>query len=211
MPRSFHLKLLPGGRPDRRGRTLLPFGPLMNDATDKQLVEDMARGDQAAVAELYDRYSGLLLGVARKLQPGRTDLEDLVHDVFLEAWRNAAKYDGDRASVRTWLLVRLRSRSLDRLRSAAEARRVDAPDGPPEPPPESPRMTAKLDAARVDAALQDLPEAHRAVLELAYRRGLSSSEIAEKLGVPIGTVKSRTKVALDRLRTRFADVREGAA
>lgn len=183
----------------------------MSDRSDPELVQAMARGDQAAVGELYDRYAGLMLGVSRKLQPGRTDLEDLVHDVFLEAWRSADRYDPARASVRTWLLVRLRSRSLDRLRSAAESKRVDSPDGPPEPAPSPAAFSRVVDAARVDAALQELPDGQRSVLELAYRRGLSSREIAERLGIPIGTVKSRTKVGLDALRSLFAEAREGAA
>ncbi len=172
--------------------------PLPSDA---DLVAAMAGGDRDATRQLYDRHAGLMLGVATRLLSDRSAAEDLVHDVFLEAWRNAGSYDPGRGTVRTWLMVRLRSRALDRLRSAAWRRRVDTGDRMPEPS-DRPEVdpAAGGDRDRVRGALAELPEPQRRVLELAYYRGLSSSEVADVLGVPVGTVKSRTAAAFRKLR-----------
>ena len=164
---------------------------------DTLLVEAVAAGDRAALATLYDRHSGVLFAVARQLLNERAEIEDLVHDVFLEVWKRAHTYDPARASVRRWLLVRLRSRALDRLRSHAFSRRRSldrddrvAPDDP----------SQDLDARRVAGLLAELGDDQRAVVTLAYFDGLSSSEIATELGIPIGTVKSRMAAAMQRLR-----------
>lgn len=164
---------------------------------DTRLVEAVAAGDRAALATLYDRHSGVLFAVARQLLNERAEIEDLVHDVFLEVWKRAHTYDPTRASVRRWLLVRLRSRALDRLRSHAFSRRRSldrddrvAPDDP----------SQDLDAQRVVGLLAELGDDQRAVVTLAYFDGLSSSEIATELGIPIGTVKSRMAAAMQRLR-----------
>lgn len=166
---------------------------------DTLLVEAVAAGDRAALATLYDRHSGVLFAVARQLLNERAEIEDLVHDVFLEVWKRAHTYDPARASVRRWLLVRLRSRALDRLRSHAFSRRRSldrddrvAPDDP----------SQDLDAQRVVGLLAELGDDQRAVVTLAYFDGLSSSEIATELGIPIGTVKSRMAAAMQRLRAR---------
>jgi len=164
---------------------------------DVRLVEAIAAGDRAALASLYDRHSGVLFAVARQLLAERAEVEDLVHDVFLEVWKQAHTYDPARANVRRWLLVRLRSRALDRLRSHSFSRRRSlerdervAPDDP----------SGELDARRVAGLLAELGDDQRAVVTLAYFDGLSSSEIAAELGIPIGTVKSRMAAALQRLR-----------
>ncbi|MCB9706745.1 MAG: sigma-70 family RNA polymerase sigma factor [Myxococcales bacterium] len=168
--------------------------------SDATLVAAMARGDQAALAVLYDRHAGLLLGAARRFLGSTAAAEDLVHDVLLEAWRRAASFDPGRGSVRTWLLVRLRSRALDRLRRGQRGRAAlaaltatPATDAVGDPERGS-------EAARAREALASLPEGHRQVLELAYFGGLTMSEIADALGVPIGTVKSRSAGALSKLR-----------
>lgn len=168
---------------------------------DTQLVQKAARGDSAALATLYDRYAPLLLAVARKMLNDRASAEDLVHDVFLEAWRNADGYRPERASVRTWLLVRLRSRALDRIRSGQVRREVSEERGGPLADLEDTEDSwLASDRDRVRAALRQLPAEQREVLELGYYRGLSSSEIAEVMGSPLGTVKSRTAAGLARLR-----------
>ncbi len=175
--------------------------------SDPELVAAMAEGDNAALGELYDRHSPILLATAVRILGNQREGEDLVHDVLLEAWQKAADYDRARGSVRTWLLIRLRSRALDRWRRAGrtrvlimEAHNLDVVrPSPAEEPGQS------LDHARLRAAVQGLPEAQRQVLELAYFEGLSSTEVAEQLGIPIGTVKSRTAAGLAKLRTAMHD------
>ncbi|MBS2022762.1 MAG: sigma-70 family RNA polymerase sigma factor, partial [Deltaproteobacteria bacterium] len=127
-----------------------------------------------------------------------------LHDSFLEAWQHASEYDPKRSSVRTWLLLRLRSRCLDRIRSADRLRPVDElPPEKAEPQEESPELSP--DRARARRALDSLPEAQRTVLELAYFGGLTGAQIAEKLGVPLGTVKTRVALGLAKLREQLAD------
>ena len=168
-----------------------------DDAEDAALVAAMARGDQTALAKLYDRYAGLLLGLAMRIVRERREAEDLLHDVFLEAWRSAKDFDPKRGKARTWLAIRMRSRALDLQKSARVSRNAgDA--GLEVVPDETERATP--DHGRVRGALADVSPDQRRVLELAYFEDLSCSEIAERLGIPIGTVKSRLAAGLTRLR-----------
>lgn len=168
-----------------------------DDADDVALVAAMAQGDRAALARIYSRYGGFLLALALRIVRERNEAEDLLHDVFLEAWRCAKDFDPKRGSVRTWLAIRTRSRALDRKKSARVSRNagdtgLDAVSGnAPQPSP---------DAERVRNALAALTAEQRRVVDLAYFEGLSCSEIADKIGVPIGTVKSRLAAGLHRLR-----------
>lgn len=179
--------------------------PALATATDDAaLIRRMARGDRDGLAQLYDRYAGVLLAVGERILRSRREAEDLVHDVFLEAWHKAAEFDPGRGSVRTWLLVRTRSRALDRCRSASMTRmseqnsdevleqKVLAPEEDPALQP---------DRAAVRRALLSLPKEQRTVLLLGYFEGLSSSEIAARANVPLGTVKSRVATALAKLRS----------
>lgn len=174
---------------------------------DAALVQATAAGDRAALARLYDRYAPILLAVAVRILGERREAEDLVHDVFLEAWRQAGSFDPARGSVRAWLLMRLRSRALDRRKSAGY-RRVSSLDSGElgadlerDVPTEDPAFAP--DRAAVRRALAALPEEQRVVLTLGYFEGLSSAEIAARLTMPIGTVKSRVAAALSRLRSVF--------
>ena len=173
-------------------------------ALDAALVAKMASGDRGALATLYERHSGILLGLAMRIVRDRREAEDLLHDVFLEAWRSAKDFDPKRGRVRTWLAIRMRSRALDLQKSARVSRNagdagleavVDERDG------------TTPDHARVRAALADLGPEQRRVLELAYFEGLSCTEIAARVEIPVGTVKSRIAAGLDRLRTGLARVR----
>jgi len=166
-------------------------------AIDAELVAAMARGDRGALASLYDRHSGILLGLAMRIVRERREAEDLLHDVFLEVWRSAKDFDPKRGRVRTWLAIRMRSRALDLQKSARVSRNagdagldllVDDTEN------QSP------DHARVRAALAALGTEQRRVLELAYFEGLSCTEIAARVSIPVGTVKSRIAAGLDRLR-----------
>lgn len=179
--------------------------PLLPNSSDDdaRLLAAVARGDATALAILYDRYASLLMGAAVRIMNDREAAEDLVHDVFMEAWKQAAGYDPSRGAVRTWFMVRLRSRALDRKRSGYTTRESAVADirvvERPQPLEEDPSLGP--DRRRLRHALSSLPEDQRIVLELSYFEGLSSSEIAGRLGVPIGTVKSRVAAAFTRVRT----------
>lgn len=172
--------------------------------TDCQLLAALAAGKSEALGELYDRYAPLMLAAATRILGNRRESEDLVHDVLVEAWRKSASYRRERGSVRTWLLVRLRSRAVDRLRR--EARHPTDPlvhpgvDARPEADP-----SRNAEYVRMREAVGALPKAQRDVLELAYFDGLSMREIATRLKIPLGTVKSRTAAGLHKLRASMAE------
>lgn len=169
-----------------------------DDATiDADLVAAIAGGDHGALGSLYDRHSGVLLGLAMRIVRDRREAEDLLHDVFLEAWRSAKSFDPKRGRVRTWLAIRMRSRALDLQKSARVSR--NAGDAGLELLVDDTENRSP-DHARVRAALADLGPDQRRVLELAYFEGLSCTEIAERISIPVGTVKSRIAAGLDRLR-----------
>ncbi|MEY2934782.1 MAG: hypothetical protein RL033_5531, partial [Pseudomonadota bacterium] len=161
---------------------------------DVELVARMVRGDRTAVALLYQRHQAPLFGLARSLLRSAAEAEDLLHDVFLEAWRRSADYSAERGSVRAWLILRTRSRALDRLKSASR------PHGRPLEPPADTAPVETGDQQRLRELLAQMPEAQQQVVLLGYFEGLSSAEISERLGIPIGTVKSRTRAALETLR-----------
>lgn len=169
--------------------------------TDARLVAAMAAGDRGALATLYDRHSGLLLGLALRIVRERREAEDLLHDVFLEVWRSAKDFDPRRGRVRTWLAIRMRSRALDLRKSARVSR--NAGDAGLELLVDD-AEAASPDHARVRAALEELGAEQRTVLQLAYFEGLSCTEIAARVSIPVGTVKSRLAAGLSRLRTGLA-------
>ncbi len=181
------------------------------DTDDVDLVRALGRGDQAALGFLYDRYSGLLLALGTRVLGNQREAEDLLHDVLLEAWRSAKTYDRQRGTVRAWLCMRMRSRALDRLRSAGRSRVVldeqgGAMDGVSEEDP-----SVAPDRRTVRAALAALPSDQRTVLELGYFQGMTSSEIAKHVDIPIGTVKSRVARGLAQLRSALIDDEGGVA
>jgi RNA polymerase sigma-70 factor (ECF subfamily) len=169
---------------------------------DVALVAAIATGDRQALAALYDLHAPMLLGLAKRILGHAAPAEDLIHDVFLEVWQHAAEYSPLRGSVVAWLTIRARSRALDRLgkraRDAKVVARVSVEAAPAELAARSP--AAGVDAARVRLLALGLPEELATVIDLAYFDGLSSSEIAERLQIPIGTVKSRMARALGSLR-----------
>ena len=172
-------------------------------AADAQLMSALAAGDRAALGRLYDRHAPLLLGLGVRILGDRTVAEDVLHDVFLEAWHHARDFDPGRGTTRAWLVTRMRSRSLDRRTSVARQVRLAedaARTGGPGPAASDEGPGAPLDGARVRAQAAGLPGELAAVIELAYFEGLSSSEISQRLRIPVGTVKSRMARALDNLR-----------
>jgi RNA polymerase sigma-70 factor, ECF subfamily len=168
---------------------------------DDALIAAIVAGDRGALARLYDRYAPTLLAVGKRMLGSRREAEDLVHDVFLESWRRAGDYNPARGTVKTWLLVRLRSRALDRHRAASGAPvSIDGGGRLEEHVAEGEDPALAPDRAAVRRAMATLSIEQRTVLELGYFHGLSSSEIATREGVPIGTVKSRVATALAKLR-----------
>lgn len=177
---------------------------------DRALVERLCGGDHAALGELYDRHSRAVYSLACRVLVDRGDAEDVVQEVFAQAWRQASAYDAMRATVAGWLLMMTRARAIDRLR-ARRARPVAAgvsmPDLPdPEAGQEAEAMRSQT-ASRVGAALRALPDAQRVPLELAYYQGLTQADIAARLSEPLGTVKTRMRSALQRLRASLEDAR----
>jgi RNA polymerase sigma-70 factor (ECF subfamily) len=166
----------------------------------------VARGDRDALAELYDRHAPAVLRVALRFLGCRHAAEDLVHDVFVEAWGKAADYDARRGNVRRWLLMRVRSRAIDRLRALDTARRHAMQELRTADETAVARVPDwdAVDRDRARRALRELPPAQRTLVELSYFEGLTGAEMAERCEIPIGTVKSRLSAALEKLRRSLA-------
>lgn len=173
---------------------------------DRELIAEVAQRDRAALAALYDRHATQMLAVAYRILKNRSDAEDLVHDVLLEVWNKAGSYDARRGTVRTWLLLRTRSRGIDRIRSLQVARKhqvAQKPEAEASAAGNTPDPSRSPDHHRVRRALAVLSEAQRKVIELSYFRGLSCSEIAKQCEIPLGTAKSRLAGAIARLRAEL--------
>ena len=180
---------------------------------DAANIAAMVRGDASALGLLYDRHAQSLLVIARRIVSDWSEAEDVVHQVFLEAWRHAADYDSARGTVLSWLRLRTRSRSIDARSSGRSKHTVFMPNDNWLQDVHDPRGDGALlpDHARVRRALDNLPEEQRHYLKLSYFEGLSQSEIAERVGIPLGTVKSRVSAAISGLRIALADNIDGAA
>jgi RNA polymerase sigma-70 factor (ECF subfamily) len=168
------------------------------EPTDGQLIVRIAAGDRGAFDELHGRYARAVLGLALRRLGDRGRAEDAAQDAFVAIWRSARTYDPARGRGAAWLYAVARNAITDGHRRTPEpvAELEDGPGREPDPSDEAERTWT---AWRVHRALEDLPEHERPVIELAYWRGLSQSEIAERLAIPLGTVKTRTRSALARL------------
>jgi RNA polymerase sigma-70 factor (ECF subfamily) len=161
--------------------------------------------DESALGALYDSYGALLYSVALRITGSASDAEDVVQEAWVQAWKSSSSYDPRRGTVAAWLLTLARSRALDRWRSLASRKRAhEAVEVEAQPPadPNDPHSLSEQSQlrARLGAALAALAPEQRQVLELAYFRGLSQSEIAARIERPLGTVKSWTRQGLLRLR-----------
>ena len=180
-----------------RGSTATPVART-SDA-DIVVLRSVADGDKEALGVLYDRHAGAMLSLGLRILGVRREAEDLLHDVFLEAWQHAGDYDPKRGSVKAWLLLRMRSRCLDRARSHGFSRH-ETLDQSRLRHASVERTERRIDAARAYSMLEALPIQQREILELGYFSGLSFSEIADALRIPLGTVKSRAAAAMNKLR-----------
>jgi RNA polymerase sigma-70 factor (ECF subfamily) len=172
---------------------------------------------------LYDRWHGVVSALADRILGDADEADDVVEETFWQVWRNAGRYDGSRGSVQTWLLTIARTRSLDRLRARRRRKEQSADaDGLDDAPSiaslaADPAADTSAPAEQgeqrklVRAALAELPAEQRTTLELAYFGGLSQSEIAAQMNEPLGTVKTRTRMALQKLRGALAVLREEPA
>jgi RNA polymerase sigma-70 factor (ECF subfamily) len=173
-------------------------------AEDARIVGRMAQGDGSALAALYDRHARLVYSLSRRILGDPHDAEDVAQEVFAQAWAQAGRYDAGRAPVVTWLLVITRGRAIDRLRTR-RGRAVRPPDAVPwdipDPAPgqEAGAITAEQ-VGRLRSALAGLGDAQRRAIELAYFDDLSQSEIAARLQEPLGTIKTRLRSGLLKLR-----------
>lgn len=179
-------------------------------AHDAALVRAVADGRPEAVEELFDRYGGMLLGLARKVVKDPADAEEVLQETFVHVWNRAGSYDPARSSVATWLVLITRSRAIDRVRTKNVVDRTHtAVQKEAGPEHESARgASLVLDRERrqrVRSELQAIPEEQRTVLELAFYHGLTQREIAERTGIPLGTVKTRTLLAMNKLRKALRD------
>jgi RNA polymerase sigma-70 factor (ECF subfamily) len=170
--------------------------------SDEAVVALCARSDEVALAELYDRFGGVAYGLARRILRDDALAEDAVQDAYLAIWRGAARFVPERGKASTWILTLVHRRAVDLVRRE-QRRRVEAL---PESAPDATAAAAedelwlRLERERVQAALAKLPDQQREAIELAYYGGFTQSELAERLGEPLGTIKSRMFTGLARLR-----------
>jgi RNA polymerase sigma factor (sigma-70 family) len=179
--------------------------------SDEAVVALVARSDQAALAELYDRFGRVAYGVALRIVRDEKLAEDAVQEGFLTAWRNADRFMPERAKAATWLLTLVHRRSVDVVRRENRRRAEFLPeedDGATSLSAEDDAWL-RLERERVQAALRQLPDQQREAIELAYYGGFTQSELAERLGQPVGTIKSRMFTGLARLRELLAEPGSG--
>ena len=181
----------------------MPVQTLDTTPSDVELLTKIAHRDEASLATLYDRYHLLAFSVALRVVNDRGRAEDVVQDAFLAVWRKAASYAEGRGSVKTWIASIVRNRAIDVVRARRESSSDDeaALLALADPrPPVAEQVTASLDRELIHNAVRELPLAQRRAIAMAYFEGRSHSEISNVTGLPLGTVKSRIRLAMHRLR-----------
>jgi RNA polymerase sigma-70 factor, ECF subfamily len=182
---------------------------------DEDLMPLVAREDPTAFEVFYDRHGGAAYSLAYRIVGDATSAEDVTQEAFLSIWRSRARYDPTRGSVRAWALGIVRNRAIDALRrEGGRAPKLDLDDEATLERREAPERTEaealrRETARQVRGALGSLPNEQSKVIELAYFGGFTHSEIARMLGMPIGTVKGRMRLGLEKMRARFAEFAEG--
>jgi RNA polymerase sigma factor (sigma-70 family) len=174
--------------------------------SDEALVALAARSEQTALAELYDRYGRTAYGLALRVLRDQSLAEDAVQEAFLTIWRTASRFMPEKGRASTWILTLVHRRAVDAVRRE-QRRRADSLELAGEPSVEGVEEDAwlRLQRERVQQALRHLPDTQREALELAYYGGFSQSELAERLGQPLGTIKSRMFTGLSRLREELGE------
>jgi RNA polymerase sigma-70 factor (ECF subfamily) len=185
-------------------------GPVSSAPADRELIAQAAAGDERAIGQLYDRYATVLYTVAYRITGQRADAEEIVIESFAQAWREAGRFEPGRGSVAGWLTMIARSRALDLVRARARRERIiesaaaERPDAPLAmgswrgDPADALERTERR--RRIQAALEELSPPQRQAIELAFFEGLSQSEIAERLNEPLGTIKTRVRLGMQKLR-----------
>jgi RNA polymerase sigma-70 factor, ECF subfamily len=175
--------------------------PAERKRDDRELIAAMAAGDADALRSLTQRYAGMLTTLACRFLNDESDAEETAADVLWQAWRQASRFDGSRGSVTAWLVTAARSRAIDRLRARRARRPPDRPHAP-EASGQDPAAELEISerASIVKQAVAELDPRERELLQLAYFSDLSQSEISARMGIPIGTVKTRMRTALIKLR-----------
>ncbi len=178
----------------------------MATPSDRDLAGELAAGKPEALAELFDRYGQIAYSLAVRILRDPARAEDVVQEVFLKIWQRAAAFDPGRGSLRTWMLAAVRNRCIDNLRGAPGRDRLVSPmvdDLPATGPGSNPwqEVARSLEQKSVREALASLPAEQRRALELAYYGGYSQREIGELEGLPLSTVKGRTRLALEKLHS----------
>lgn len=187
--------------------------PGLSERSDEELMALLGREDLTALEALYDRYHRLTLALAYRVLGDHGAAEDVVQETFLAAWRRASSYNPERGRVREWLLSVARHRAIDRLRGAsnpgvtAELDETLADDRSPEV---WEQVDHNLRRDRIRQVLGTLPLEQREVIELAYYGGLTHQEISKRTGAPLGTVKGRLRLVMEKLRHTLADLAPGA-
>jgi RNA polymerase sigma-70 factor, ECF subfamily len=189
----------------------------LSGRTDDQLLAALAQRDLNALEELYDRYSKVAYSLAYRIVGDRGNAEDVVQDAFLSVWRQAGTYKRDRGAARTWLMSIVHHRSIDRLRSGASSSNTMPYDELPESSEETTKPSIwqlawnNVRGDMIRRALERLPVEQKKSIELAYFSGYTQAEIAELMGVPLGTVKGRMRIGLQKLRTMLEGLEIGAS
>ncbi len=190
------------------GTLNFPLHPEPVQDADVALLNAIARGDEEALASLYDRYRLILFGLIQRILHSRPEAEDVLQEVFLQVWQKAADFDQARGRPFTWLVTLARSRAIDRLRSLGARDRLATASAREETEEVADAVTDAILSERgkvVRDALRELPEEQQQVLLLAYFDGFTQSEIAERLGSPLGTVKTRMRSGMIKLRELLGD------
>ena len=182
-------------------------GPAVDNETDSDLIQRVGHEDDAALMALYDRHRRQAFGLAFRILGDAATAEEVVQDAFLALWRNANSFDTSRGGVRTWLLTIVHNRSIDRIRAArsrpttTDLEVADYAGATTDPWDE---VVGQLDGAQVREAVTELPSDQRAAIEMAYFQGFTHHQIAERTGIPLGTIKGRLRLGLRKLATSLA-------
>lgn len=187
-----------------------PRGPSPKELEDRELVTLLVERRPEALSELYGRYAPLLLALAQRVLGSREEAEEVVQEALLQVWNQAGRYDPARSSVSTWMVLIARSRAIDRLRSRQVAERTamaaQREVWETHASPEGGRAVLRSErGARLREELRRLPDEQREVLERAFFQGMTQRQIAERTGIPLGTVKTRTLLAMKKLRAALQD------